>query len=143
MLFEYTHCNNKGMNTSFTSLIWVLDRFAVNIPHKLRYVCSTLWNDFEEWYFMLFGTQRPVEGIRDRLYGFVKFCPKQVDGSEKGEVKTDMAMDISFGSSGYALVLARAFKTVCQYYQVSVQNTCIISVAQLVPNIYFESSKPL
>ena len=47
-------------------------------------------------------------GIRDRLYGFVKFCPA---GTE-GQVKTDMAMDISFGSSGYGLVLARAFKTV-------------------------------
>lgn len=56
-----------------------------------------------------------MEGIRDRLYGFVKFCPKQVEGNEKGEVKTDMAMDISFGSSGYALVLARAFRTVCKF----------------------------
>ena len=56
--------------------------------------------------------QRPVEGIRDRLYGFVKFCPKYTEGEYKGDVKTDMAMDISFGSSGYALVLARAFKTV-------------------------------
>ena len=53
-----------------------------------------------------------MEGIRDRLYGFVKFCPRHVVGEFKGEVKTDMAMDISFGSSGYALVLARAFKTV-------------------------------
>ena len=57
--------------------------------------------------------QRPVEGIRDRLYGFVKFCPKYVTGQKRGEVKTEMAMDISFGSSGYALVLARAFQTVC------------------------------
>lgn len=64
---------------------------------------------------ILFGSQKPVEGIRDRLYGFVKFCPKQVEGNEKGEVKTDMAMDISFGSSGYALVLARAFRTVCKF----------------------------
>ena len=29
-----------------------------------------------------------------------------------GQPKTDMALDISFGSSGYALVLARAFKKV-------------------------------
>ena len=60
----------------------------------------------------VFVLQRPVEGIRDRLYGFVKFCPKHVKGEKKGQVKTDMAMDISFGSSGYALVLARAFQTV-------------------------------
>ena len=62
--------------------------------------------------------QRPVEGIRDRLYGFVKFCPKHVKGEKKGEVKTDMAMDISFGSSGYALVLARAFQTVGHMFSV-------------------------
>ena len=59
-----------------------------------------------------FVLQSPVEGIRDRLYGFVKFCPLHVKGDKIGEVKTDMAMDISFGSSGYALVLARAFQTV-------------------------------
>ena len=54
--------------------------------------------------------QRPVEGIRDRLYGFVTYAPKHVKGQEAGQTKTDMALDISFGSSGYALVLARAFK---------------------------------
>lgn len=57
--------------------------------------------------------QRPVEGIRDRLYGFVMYSPKQEEGPQAGEPKTDMALDISFGSSGYALVLARAFKKVC------------------------------
>ena len=56
--------------------------------------------------------QRPVEGIRDRLYGFVLYSPKHVKGDKKGQPKTDMALDISFGSSGYALVLARAFKRV-------------------------------
>lgn len=60
--------------------------------------------------------QKPVEGIRDRLYGFVQFCPKHVEGEYKGEAKTDMALDISFGSSGYALILSRAFKTVSHYY---------------------------
>lgn len=69
-----------------------------------------------------------MEGIRDRLYGFVKFCPKQVEGNEKGEVKTDMAMDISFGSSGYALVLARAFRTVCKFLCI---NTCTPVCTQL------------
>ena len=59
--------------------------------------------------------QRPVKGIRDRLYGFVKFSPKHLDGESKGDPKTEMAMDISFGSSGYALVLARAFKKVVIY----------------------------
>lgn len=65
-----------------------------------------------------------MEGIRDRLYGFVKFCPKQVEGNEKGEVKTDMAMDISFGSSGYALVLARAFRTVRQFFCINICTWC-------------------
>ena len=56
--------------------------------------------------------QRPVEGIRDRLYGFVLYSPKHLKGDQMGQPKTDMALDISFGSSGYALVLARAFKKV-------------------------------
>ena len=56
--------------------------------------------------------QKPVVGIRDRLYGFVKFCPMGSEGQYMEQVKTDMAMDISFGSSGYGLVLARAFKDV-------------------------------
>ena len=68
--------------------------------------------------------QKPVEGIRDRLYGFVKFCPKHVEGQLKGEVKTDMALDISFGSSGYALVLSRAFKTVSHYFATT--HACVI-----------------
>jgi hypothetical protein len=55
---------------------------------------------------------KPVEGIRDRLYGFVPYSPKHLKGDKKGQPKTDMALDISFGSSGYALVLARAFKKV-------------------------------
>jgi hypothetical protein len=55
---------------------------------------------------------RPVEGIRDRLYGFVLYSPKHLKGDQMGQPKTDMALDISFGSSGYALVLARAFKKV-------------------------------
>ena len=53
-----------------------------------------------------------MEGIRDRLYGFVLYSPKHLEGDQKGQPKTDMALDISFGSSGYALVLARAFKKV-------------------------------
>ena len=53
-----------------------------------------------------------MEGIRDRLYGFVMYSPKHTDGDRMGQPKTDMALDISFGSSGYALVLARAFKKV-------------------------------
>ena len=54
-----------------------------------------------------------MEGIRDRLYGFVMYSPKHEKGDQAGEPKTNMALDISFGSSGYALVLARAFKKVC------------------------------
>ena len=61
---------------------------------------------------MLLLLQRPVEGIRDRLYGFVTYTPKHMDGPDKGRAKTNMALDISFGSSGYALVLARAFRKV-------------------------------
>ena len=61
-------------------------------------------------------SQRPVEGIRDRLYGFVMYSPKHEKGEQAGEPKTEMALDISFGSSGYALVLARAFKKVCWNY---------------------------
>ena len=68
--------------------------------------------------------QHPVEGIRDRIYGFVQFCPKVVDvRTGKQRPKTDMAMDLSFGSIGYALVLARPFKVVC-----------IFSISPLQPN---------
>lgn len=63
-----------------------------------------------------------MEGIRDRLYGFVMYSPKHEKGEQAGEPKTEMALDISFGSSGYALVLARAFKKVClnNYYSLKV-----------------------
>ena len=68
-----------------------------------------VYHDFQLSLF----SQRPVEGIRDRLYGFVMYSPKHEKGDQAGEPKTNMALDISFGSSGYALVLARAFKKVC------------------------------
>lgn len=60
--------------------------------------------------------QRPVKGIRDCLYGFVRFTPKHLDGKFKGDPKTERAMDISFGTRGYTLVLARAFKKVAVYW---------------------------
>eukprot|EP00731_Ephydatia_muelleri_P005919 Em0003g167a len=41
-----------------------------------------------------------IESIRSRFYGFVQFAPDN-----------DVAMDISFGSVGYTLALARAFRT--------------------------------
>ena len=72
--------------------------------------------------------KEPVVGIRDRLYGFVKFCPRDVETEHREQnedlVKTDMAMDISFGSSGFGLVLARAFKSVslCMQHNVWVTN---------------------
>jgi len=60
--------------------------------------------------------QHPVEGIRDRIYGFVQFCPKVLDErTGRMRPKTDMALDLSFGSIGYALVLARPFKVVCSH----------------------------
>ena len=47
------------------------------------------------------STQTDIESIRSRFYGFVQFAPDN-----------DVAMDISFGSVGYTLALARAFRTV-------------------------------
>ena len=49
----------------------------------------------------MFITQTDIESIRRRFYGFVQFAPDN-----------DVAMDISFGSVGYTLALARAFRTV-------------------------------
>ena len=68
-----------------------------------------------------------MEGIRDRLYGFVMYSPKHEKGEQAGEPKTEMALDISFGSSGYALVLARAFKKVCFNYSLKVL-TCFEAI---------------
>ena len=47
------------------------------------------------------STQTDVESIRSRFYGFVQFAPDN-----------DVAVDISFGSVGFTLALARAFRTV-------------------------------
>ena len=59
--------------------------------------------------------QQRVSGIRDRLYGFVRFAPKDNDLHPRN----DLAVDISFGSIGYSLALARPFKRVrvCIYGQ--------------------------
>ncbi len=46
--------------------------------------------------------QDKVAGIRDRLYGFMQFGPKD----------NSMAYDICFGTIGYSLVLSRAFQEV-------------------------------
>ena len=61
-----------------------------------------------------FILQEPVRGIRDRLYGFVQlaFPTHQIDGDKNYQT---MAMDISFGSTGYALTLARAFHNASFY----------------------------
>ena len=84
-----------------------VSRFSFSYP----YCCKAKMNCVN--YFWL-SFQHPVEGIRDRIYGFVQFCPKVVDvRTGKRRPKTDMAMDLSFGSVGYALVLARPFKVVC------------------------------
>ena len=45
------------------------------------------------------------------------------------KVKTDMAMDISFGSSGYGLVLARAFKNVSLIVLQDIEKTFYSSFA--------------
>ena len=42
--------------------------------------------------------------IRNIIFGFLQFVDKN-----------DFAMDISFGSTGYSLILARAFKDVCYW----------------------------
>lgn len=47
------------------------------------------------------STQTDVQSIRSRFYGFVQFAPDN-----------DVAVDISFGSVGFTLALARAFRTV-------------------------------
>ena len=63
--------------------------------------------------------QKYEEGIRDRVYGFVKYSPSNpanpVDSDGQPVPKLEMALDISFGTSGYTLALARAFKYVRNY----------------------------
>ena len=43
-------------------------------------------------------------GLRDRLFGFFQFAPQN-----------ELAYDISFGTVGCSLILARGFKEVMSY----------------------------
>lgn len=50
-----------------------------------------------------------IQSIRAAFYEFVKCAPHLViDGVEAG-----YALDVSFGTSGFTLALARAFEKVC------------------------------
>ena len=48
--------------------------------------------------------QDPANSIRDYFFGFMQFGPH----------KNRIAYDISFGTIGYSLILARAFQEVCR-----------------------------
>ncbi|XP_064399540.1 uncharacterized protein LOC135346000 isoform X2 [Halichondria panicea] len=67
-----------------------------------------------------------MKGIRDVLFWFAaNFVPEyQFPGSEKTEKRNYFAMDISFGSIGYSLILARPFvKVMSVNLQPHYQNT--------------------
>lgn len=67
--------------------------------------------------------QDSVHGIRDRIYGFVNLAfPISHTSSDESSYfeSPTMAMDISFGTTGYALTLARAFHNVCVYSYICV-----------------------
>ena len=59
--------------------------------------------------------QEYMKGIRDVLYWFVtNFGPRYppTEANPQSSLKNSLALDISFGSIGYALILARPFITV-------------------------------
>ena len=53
-----------------------------------------------------------MKGVRDTLYWFVTNfgpCYPPTDANPEPSLKNSLALDISFGSIGYALILARPF----------------------------------
>ena len=59
----------------------------------------------------LFQEELRITGIRDMIYWFVQFGPKEAS-TDIPKLKNNMAIDISFGTSGFSLVLARPFREV-------------------------------
>ena len=60
--------------------------------------------------------QKQEKSIRDVILWFVNnFGPKDQSNSEP-ELRNDLALDITFGSIGYSLILARGFVKVCLLY---------------------------
>ena len=60
-----------------------------------------------------------MKGIRDVLFWFVDtFGPHYEPTNDNSmlQIRNDLAMDISFGSIGYSLILARPFVKVSNLY---------------------------
>ena len=51
-------------------------------------------------------------GMRDIIYWFVSNLGRKRPDQSKNNISNDIALDVTFGSIGYQLALARAFKIV-------------------------------
>ncbi len=65
-----------------------------------------------------YDLQEYMKGIRDVIFWFVtNFGPHYDETASELQLKNDLALDISFGSIGYSLIMARPFVKVqkCSY----------------------------
>lgn len=83
-----------------------------------RYVMHVHYKYPHSLVYYHYDLQEYMKGIRDVIFWFVtNFGPHYDETASELQLKNDLALDISFGSIGYSLIMARPFVKVqkCSY----------------------------